>query len=297
VVERRGLTARGTPELTGFATGGSFFNKFDGSVDLLDDLDDHWTARTHKKERKYLIESLQNIGAAHNVRVTILSGDVHLAAVGRFYSALKLRVPARADQRYMANVISSAIVNKPPPAAVANLIAHRNKVHHLDSATDETLLTLFDQAPGGVKKGAKWNRMTMPSRNYAVLTENHPGNAAALNGDAAATVGAVGEEEPGAEPERPGSTRKKDGIFALHDGEMGAGTQHRAATSQHGKAADGSLDICIRVEIDQSDADGKTQGYGLTVPVLECVAPAGGSSSATGSVRVTRPSHSRHSHY
>lgn len=33
-------------------------------------------ARTHKKERKYLIKSLQDVGAAHNVRITILSGDV-----------------------------------------------------------------------------------------------------------------------------------------------------------------------------------------------------------------------------
>lgn len=111
-----------------FGFGGSFFNKFDGSVDLLDDLDDHWTARTHKKERKYLIEKLQDVGAAHNARITILSGDVHLAAVGRFYSDVHLKIPARADHRYMTNIVSSAIVNKPPPAAVANLLAARNKV-------------------------------------------------------------------------------------------------------------------------------------------------------------------------
>ena len=30
----------------------------------------------------------------------------------------------------------------------------------------------------------------------------------------------------------------------------------------------GSLDICIRVEIDQHDATGQTQPYGLTVPHL-----------------------------
>lgn len=41
--------------------GGGLFNHFDGSVDLLDDLDDHYTARTHKKERNWMIESLQTI--------------------------------------------------------------------------------------------------------------------------------------------------------------------------------------------------------------------------------------------
>lgn len=41
--------------------GGGLFNHFDGSVDLLDDLDDHYTARTHKKERNWMIEQFQEI--------------------------------------------------------------------------------------------------------------------------------------------------------------------------------------------------------------------------------------------
>lgn len=247
----------------------------------MDDLDDHWTARTHKKERKYLIETLQDIGAAHNVRVTILGGDVHLAAVGRFYSNVHLKIPARADHRYMPNIISSAIVNKPPPAAVANLLAHRNKVHHLNTRTDETLLTFFDKQPGGMKKGAVRNHMTMPSRNYAILTENAPHNALAPGGEVEGGEGddqVVGGQAL-AEKKRP---RKKDGVFALHEGEEGAGTEHRAASAKHGKGHDGSLDIAIRVEIDQHNPEGKTQGYGLTVPVLRYTA-AGSSSSSSGS--------------
>lgn len=85
---------------------------------------------------------------------------------------------------------------------------------------------------------------------------------------------------------------KKDGFFALHDGEAGCGAGHRAATSQHGKAHDGSLDVCIRVEIDQHDAEGKTQGYGLTVPLLEYSAPTDSSSSPgsrSSSSRSSRP--------
>ena len=134
--------------------GGSFFNSFDGSVDLLDDLDDHYTARTHKKERNHLIHRLQGVCAEFSVRITILGGDVHLAALGRFYAKPKRHIPVENDYRYIVNVISSAITNKPPPAAVANLLSRRNKIHHLDHHTDETLFKLFDKDPGESQKTA-----------------------------------------------------------------------------------------------------------------------------------------------
>ncbi|CRK42502.1 hypothetical protein BN1708_008788, partial [Verticillium longisporum] len=91
-------------DVTRRATGG-LFNQFDGSIDLLDDLDDHYTARTHKRERQALVERLQKIAAEFSVRITILGGDVHLAALGRFYSHPKLGIATDNDHRYMANVI------------------------------------------------------------------------------------------------------------------------------------------------------------------------------------------------
>lgn len=48
------------------------FNKFDGGVEVLDDLDDHWTAKNHKDERKIIIEDLQDLAADRSVRITIL---------------------------------------------------------------------------------------------------------------------------------------------------------------------------------------------------------------------------------
>lgn len=51
---------------------GHFVNKFDGSVEVLDDLDDHWTAKHHKLERTWLVEDLQDLAAEKSVRVTIL---------------------------------------------------------------------------------------------------------------------------------------------------------------------------------------------------------------------------------
>lgn len=51
---------------------GNLLNKFDGGVEILDDLDDHWTASNHKAERKWFIEELQDLAAEKSVRITIL---------------------------------------------------------------------------------------------------------------------------------------------------------------------------------------------------------------------------------
>lgn len=245
-----------------------------------------------------------------SVRVTILGGDVHLAALGRFYSNPSLNIPCEHDHRYMANVVSSAIVNKPPPQAIANLLARRNKIHHLDHETDETLLKLFNKDPGESTKTAAHNQVTMPSRNFAMITENSPNNApregqsdqqppqftppqpqihasrseqhlrpvtAATNGHQSAVSAATtnGNETAASVFTRSSikSRKAKHGKVDAHNpisaGEFSCGTGHRAAQDgDHGRESDGSLDICIRVEIDQHNDKGSTESYGLTVPAL-----------------------------
>lgn len=241
-----------------FGLAGGLFNEFDGQVDLLDDLDDHYTARQHKRERKMLIERLQELARANSVRVTVLGGDVHLAAIGRFYSHPKLNLAGENDHRYIVNVISSAITNKPPPKAVANLLARRNKIHHLGRTCDETLMPMFDKQPGGLEKSATWNKVTMPSRNYACLTEVV---APAANGTAVEVESAKLERLP------------KDGHAPLHKGEVGAGTTHSAADGfTCNSSMYGGLDVAIRVEIDPQDMKGATEGYGFSIPPLAATA-------------------------
>ena len=58
---------------------------------------------------------------------------MHLAAVGQFYSNKRLAIPKHHDFRYMPNVISSAIVNTPPPDMMADILNKRNKIHHLNA--------------------------------------------------------------------------------------------------------------------------------------------------------------------
>lgn len=152
---------------------GNVFNKFDGGVEVLDDLDDHWTAKNHKAERKVIIEDLQDLAADRSVRITILGGDVHLAAIGQFYSNPKLELAKHKDFRYMPNVISSAIVNTPPPDLMADVLNKRNKVHHLDKDTDEDMIPMFAH---GVEGKPRNNKRLLPHRNWCAIHEYIPGN-------------------------------------------------------------------------------------------------------------------------
>jgi hypothetical protein len=233
-----------------------------------------------------LILALQSLAADFSVRVSILGGDVHLAACGRFYSNPKLGIPVINDHRYIANIISSAIVNKPPPAAIANLLASRNKIHHLDESTDETLLNLFDKQSGKEARIAAWNYVTMPARNWAMITENPESSSngeenqqetshtrdldAEANHDGQGPTNGTAEEKMigHSPPLSLDESTGQDGHHPLHPGEVHAGSNNRAVKS-HGMSQDGSLDVCIRVEKDQHNPDGHTQSYGFWIPPLK----------------------------
>ncbi|KAK1780566.1 hypothetical protein QBC45DRAFT_323433 [Copromyces sp. CBS 386.78] len=151
----------------------NLLNHFDGGVEVLDDLDDHWTAKNHKEERAIVIEDLQDLAADKSVRVTILSGDVHLAAIGQFYSNPKLSIPKDKDFRYMPNIISSAIVNTPPPDMLADVLNKRNKVHHFDRDTDEDMIPMFQQGVDGKPRN---NKHLLPHRNWCSIRLYTPGS-------------------------------------------------------------------------------------------------------------------------
>ncbi|KAA8634643.1 hypothetical protein SMACR_02939 [Sordaria macrospora] len=151
----------------------NLLNHFDGGVEVLDDLDDHWTAKNHKEERGIVIEDLQDLAADKSVRVTILSGDVHLAAIGQFYSNPKLGIPKDKDFRYMPNIICSAIVNTPPPDMLADVLNKRNKVHHFDRDTDEDMIPMFQQGVDGKPRN---NKHLLPHRNWCSIRLYTPGS-------------------------------------------------------------------------------------------------------------------------
>ena len=123
----------------------AFTNNFNGQVELLDDLNDHWCAAHHKKERNQFIERTQALAKTRKMRISFISGDVHAAGCGVFYSEQQTE-PSR-DPRYSLAVITSAIVNAPPPPAVINIVNKLATKHHksLEYAnTRETMLPLFE---------------------------------------------------------------------------------------------------------------------------------------------------------
>jgi hypothetical protein len=52
--------------------GKKLLNHLDGGVEILDDLDDHWTSKHHKDERNWFVQELQSIAAEKSVRITFL---------------------------------------------------------------------------------------------------------------------------------------------------------------------------------------------------------------------------------
>ncbi|KAK4191859.1 hypothetical protein QBC35DRAFT_279575 [Podospora australis] len=170
------LTSRAMDPIKALGKMGLFkglLNRFDGGVEVLDDLDDHWTAKSHKHERSIVVEDLQDLAADKSVRVTILSGDVHLAAIGQFYSNPKLGLPKHKDFRYMPNIISSAIVNTPPPDLMADILNKRNKVHHFDKETDEDMIPIFAHGVDGKPRN---NKHLLPHRNWCAIRPYVPGH-------------------------------------------------------------------------------------------------------------------------
>jgi PhoD related phosphatase len=97
-----------------------------GRQDLEDDLHDQWSSYNHKTERLRLIHRLLDFADATGTRVTLLSGDVHVAALGVVTSD---RRPVR---QVYANVInqltSSPIVHPPAPTVVRYFLEQVGKL-------------------------------------------------------------------------------------------------------------------------------------------------------------------------
>lgn len=153
---------------------GGLVNKFNAEAELLDDLNDHWTAKTHKKERNFFIQELQGIAKMKRLRITFLSGDVHCAAVGVFKTYTggrgSVEVSPSGDFRYMINIVTSAIVNTPPPAAVIAMVSTlATKVHKTlhYAQTDETMIPLFTHDPNGTVRVK--NKYIMGRRNWCAV--------------------------------------------------------------------------------------------------------------------------------
>lgn len=96
----------------------------------------------------------------------------------------------------MPNVISSAIVNTPPPDLMADVLNKRNKVHHLDKDTDENMIPMFAH---GVEGKARNNKHLLPHRNWCSIREYTPGQTPPSSPPGSLYEGQSPAESPGAQ--------------------------------------------------------------------------------------------------
>ena len=231
-------------------------NEFDGGVEVLDDLNDHWCSKNHKRERNYLVRELIEFGAKHGVRITLLSGDVHLCCISRVKSRshhlpgahiltgtekakqenFNIVERPEEDPRLIFNVISSAITNAPPPDAMASLLNKRLGIHHFNTHTDEDVVPLFTKDPDGSSRD---NHQFLNKRNWADLVVATQSTVKAQ----------IGEKRfPG-----PVGTQIEGQVDNRH--------------TKYPVLAD-SLVTTLHVEDDPCDFDCKTAGYEVLIPPL-----------------------------
>lgn len=92
--------------------------------------------------------------------------------MGQFYSNPNLDIPKDMDYRYMPNIISSAIADFPETELVSDMLNRRNKVHHVDSNTDEDMIPIFTHDVDGKPRN---NKRLLPRRNWCSIREYQPG--------------------------------------------------------------------------------------------------------------------------
>ncbi len=165
-----------------------------GDIDMLDELRDQWTheskvsqvspsfsypllmERFQDLERTYLLRTLQQISHQKSLRMTFLSGAVNCCGSGLVHD------PSHpSDHKTMYQLISSSVVNTPPPSYVLKLLhssqkplyvpqnGHRS--NNAPSDTKEDMMEIFTQEPDGRPREA---RKLMGRRNYVAVVAYDP---------------------------------------------------------------------------------------------------------------------------
>ncbi|KAL4399767.1 hypothetical protein ACI68E_002676 [Malassezia pachydermatis] len=148
----------------------AFTNNFNGQVELLDDLNDHWCAHGHKHERNRLVEQTQKFSQQNRVRVSFISGDVHAGGCGYFYSSSNIR--PENDYKYNLALITSAIVNAPPPPAVIAILNKLAAKRHRSlqyAHTREGMIPMFEYGLDDEKLKQKY---IIGARNWCAAEYN-----------------------------------------------------------------------------------------------------------------------------
>ena len=129
--------------------------------ELEDDLRDHWTSPPHKAERLRLVHRLLD-ASARGLRVTVLSGEVHVAALGVIESD---RSDLPLEARSLTQLTSSGVTH-PPPTGMAR--------YFLEEACKQTE-TLEPGITGQMVEFPTGRRRLIGCRNFMTLQTDPPG--------------------------------------------------------------------------------------------------------------------------
>ena len=125
-----------------------------GNQGIEDDLKDHWSSRSHLAERLRFVHRLLKFAADKGTRVTILSGDVHIAALGIIESK---RAGAIINNSQVINQLtSSGIVHPAPPALVTFAL---DRLFDNTEELDRGITATMEKFPGTQKRflgGRNW---------------------------------------------------------------------------------------------------------------------------------------------
>lgn len=125
-----------------------------------DDLKDHWTNDDHEGERKRLIETLLKVAKEKSLRVTIVSGDVHVAAWGVTY---RKDVEPKDNWAQIQQLTSTAVVHPSLVTVLERLFLHAlNSVAKNKQLLDVNLVAEMMLFPGS-------NRYMMAARNWLAI--------------------------------------------------------------------------------------------------------------------------------
>ncbi|KAF9931996.1 hypothetical protein FBU30_009175 [Linnemannia zychae] len=134
--------------------------------ELLDDLVDSWACNVHTEEKRKFVELLQAVSSQYGVRTTFVGGDVHVGGAGRLFGTNNPN-PLR-DPYHMTQIVSSAIVNGPPPGAVIHALHKSAKTYPLNEHTSEEMTEIFSADVNGEDLEHK---MLLNRRNWCEVRE------------------------------------------------------------------------------------------------------------------------------
>ena len=134
-----------------------------GQQELEDDFKDQWVSRTHMEERLRLIHRLLLFQKEASCRVTIVSGDVHVAALGYIGSE---RDP-QLDEANVVNQLISSAMNHPPPSSLIIYMMEKvmgDKVEEVDRGITARMLKFPGSSLHFIGK-RNWLSLTFDDKN------------------------------------------------------------------------------------------------------------------------------------